>query len=91
MQKMRRITDEFDFIPYFFCGFEDRTGLASPTIALVAPTVSIGDRGGRVDWESRSGHGVLSVTPQIATPLHHFGIDHFKLCSPVAIPIKLFE
>ena len=24
MQKMRRITDEFDLISQFFCGFEDR-------------------------------------------------------------------
>ena len=29
-----------------------KTGMASPTIALVAPTASISDRGGRVDWES---------------------------------------
>ena len=34
---------------------------------------------------------LLSVTPQIATPRHHFGIDHFTPCSPVVIPIKLFE
>ena len=29
--------------------------------------------------------------PQIATPRHHFGIDHFKPYSPVVIPIKPFE
>ena len=32
-----------------------KTGIASPTIALAAPTASIGGRGGRVDWESRWG------------------------------------
>ena len=36
---------------------------------------------------------VLSVShpPNIATPQHDFSIDHFKPCSPVAIPIRLFE
>ena len=32
---------------------------------------------------------LLSVTPQIATPWCHFGIDHFKPCNPVVIPIRL--
>ena len=36
-------------------------------------------------------NGLLSVTPQIATARHDFGIDHFEPCSLVVIPIKLFE
>jgi hypothetical protein len=35
-----------------------KTGMASPTIALAAPTGSIGGRDGRADWESCWGHGV---------------------------------
>ena len=38
-----------------------KTGIASPTIALVAPTASIGDRGGRADWESRRGGTVYRL------------------------------
>ena len=34
---------------------------------------------------------ILLVTPQTPTPQHHFGIDHLKPCSPIVIPINVFE